>query len=89
MFTTPAGNPALSIILANSNNGVGAISEALIIIVLPMARAGASFTAVRNICEFQGIIAATTPSGTLLVKTCISSLSIGRVDPSILSTNPA
>ena len=34
-------------------------------------------------------IAATTPTGTLVVKTCISSLSIGSVEPSILSTRPA
>ena len=39
--------------------------------------------------KFQGIIAATTPMGSLVVKTCMSGLSIGRVVPSILSTRPA
>ena len=33
IFTTPFGIPTLSIIFANSNNGVGAISYDLIIIV--------------------------------------------------------
>ena len=89
IFITPLGISIVSIIFANSNKGAGAISEALITIVFPIARAGASLTAVKNICEFQGIIAATTPIGTLVVKTCISCLSIGRVEPSILSTNPA
>ena len=89
IFITPLGKFILSISLANSKRGAGAISEALIIIVFPIAKAGANFTAVRNICEFQGIMAATTPTGTRVVNTCISCLSMGRVDPSILSTNPA
>ena len=56
---------------------------------MPIAKAGASLTAVRNICEFHGMIAATTPRGTRVVNTCMSSLSIGKVEPSTLSTNPA
>ena len=89
ILTTPLGSFTLSISFANSRSGVGATSDALITIELPIAKAGASFTAVKNICEFQGITAAITPIGTLVVKTCISSLSIGSVEPSILSTRPA
>ena len=45
----------------------GASSEDLITTVLPIANAGASLVAVRNICEFQGTIAAITPIGILVV----------------------
>ena len=48
MFTTPFGKPTLSINLANSKRGVGAASEALIIIVFPIARAGASLIALKS-----------------------------------------
>ena len=66
-FTTPLGIPVFSISFANSNITAGASSEDLITTVLPMARAGANFVAVKNICEFQGIIAAITPIGILVV----------------------
>ena len=55
----------------------------------PLLRAGASFTAVNNICEFHGMIAATTPIGILVVVTCMSGLSIGTTVPSTLSARPA
>ena len=57
--------------------------------MFPIANAGASLTAVSNICEFQGIIAATTPIGILTVVTCMSGLSIGTTVPSTLSARPA
>ena len=89
IFTTPLGKPAFSINLPNSNNVTGASSDALITTVFPIARAGANFTAVKSICEFQGIIAAITPIGILVVVTCISGLSIGTTVPSTLSARPA
>ena len=49
IFTTPFGIPVFSISFANSNNVAGANSDDLIIIVFPIARAGANFTAVSNI----------------------------------------
>jgi hypothetical protein len=45
----------------------GASSDDLITTVFPIARAGANLVAVKNIWEFQGIIAAITPIGILVV----------------------
>ena len=67
MFTTPGGKPASSISFANLSRGAGPSSEALSTTVQPAASAGANLTAERNICEFQGTIAATTPIGSRLV----------------------
>ena len=66
-FTTPFGIPVSSTNFANSNNTAGANSDDLITTVFPIAKAGASLVTVNNICEFQGIIAAITPIGTLVV----------------------
>ena len=66
-FTTPFGMPVSSTSFANSNIVAGASSEHLITTVFPIARAGANFVAVKNICEFQGTIAAITPIGILVV----------------------
>ncbi|CAB5028226.1 unannotated protein [freshwater metagenome] len=63
MFTTPGGKPASSTNLANCNRGAGPSSDAFSTTVQPAASAGASFTADKNICEFHGTIAATTPIG--------------------------
>jgi type IV secretory pathway TrbD component len=52
--------------------------------VLPIARAGASLVAVKNICEFQGMIAAITPMGIRVVIACTFGLSIGRTVHSTL-----
>ena len=48
-FTTPFGIPVFSINYANSNIVAGASSEDLITTVFPIAKAGASLTAVNNI----------------------------------------
>ena len=88
-FTTPFGIPVFSINFANSNIVAGANSDDLITTVFPIARAGASLTAVKSIWEFHGIIAAITPIGILVVITCISGLSIGKTVPSTLSARPA
>ena len=88
-FTTPLGIPDFSTNFANSNKVTGASSDAFITTVFPIAKAGASFTAVNNIWEFHGMIAATTPIGILVVVTCMSGLSIGTTVPSTLSARPA
>ena len=49
IFITPFGISSESMIFANSNNGAGAISEAFITTVFPIASAGANLTAVKNI----------------------------------------
>ena len=48
MLTTPFGKPTLSINLANSKRGVGAVSEALTIIVFHIASAGAILIAFKS-----------------------------------------
>ena len=50
--------------------------------------AGAIFQAVSSSGEFQGVIAATTPTGSRRVKVNMSALSIGSTAPSILSASP-
>ena len=89
IFTTPGGNPASSITLPNSNIAAEACSEAFKTTVLPAAKAGPILTATKNNCEFHGTMAATTPSGSLTLNAYISGLSIGSVEPSILSASPA
>ena len=66
-LNTPGGNPASSTSRANSRTGAGASSEDLMTTVLPAARAGAAFVAVRSISAFQGTTPATTPMGSLNV----------------------
>ena len=89
MFTTPAGNSAASISRPNSSIGTEACSDTFKTTVFPAAKAGPSFTADRNSCEFQGTTAATTPKGSRLVKTSMSGLSIGNTSPASLSAAPA
>ncbi len=60
---TPAGTPASSKISANSTALSGAISDGLRTIVQPAARAGATFEAIRNSGQFQGVIRTQTPTG--------------------------
>ena len=81
--------PASSINLPKSSIAALACSEAFKTTVLPAAKAGPNLTATKNSCEFHGTTAATTPRGSLLVKTNMSGLSIGRVSPFTLSAQPA
>ncbi len=60
---TPGGKPASSTSAANSSVEAGACSAGLTTIVQPAASAGAAFQDISRIGEFQGVIAATTPSG--------------------------
>ena len=72
----------------NSSAEAEVNSDGLMTTVLPAASAGASFHAARSSGEFQGTIAAITPSGSWRVKLKLSGLSSGMTDPSILSARP-
>jgi hypothetical protein len=48
---------------ANPSVDTGECSEGLITTVQPAARAGATFQVISSSGEFQGVIAATTPTG--------------------------
>ncbi|MNC12476.1 hypothetical protein D3C75_602000 [compost metagenome] len=65
-FSTPAGNPALSAMPASSRAVSGVSSEGLSTRVQPAASAGATFHAAISIGKFHGMIAATTPTGSLI-----------------------
>src|SRR5215510_9851003 len=62
-LTTPGGKPAASTSFMNSSTEAEVNSDGLITTVLPAANAGASFHVVNRSGEFQGTIAAMTPSG--------------------------
>jgi hypothetical protein len=57
-------------------------------IVQPAASAGASFQQSSSPGEFQGAMPATTPTGSLRVKTVKFGRSLGRTAPSISSATP-
>ena len=76
ILITPLGRPVSWTNFANSINGAGANSDDFITTVLPAAKAGATFVAIKNICEFQGIMHAITPIGSLISTTSILGLSI-------------
>lgn len=67
-LTTPGGNPASANSLTNSSVDAEANSDGLMTTVHPAASAGASFHDRISNGEFQGVIAATTPRGSLRVK---------------------
>src|SRR6187455_1948330 len=62
-LTTPGGKPACSTSRMNSSTLADVNSDGLMTTVLPAASAGASFHEVSSSGEFQGTIAAMTPSG--------------------------
>jgi hypothetical protein len=62
-LTTPSGTPASAQSLASSTALHGVCSAGLSTIVLPAARAGASFQAAFWIGKFQGMMPAQTPTG--------------------------
>ncbi|MNL24289.1 hypothetical protein D3C87_1457170 [compost metagenome] len=65
-FRTPAGNPALSAMPASSRAVNGVSSDGLSTTVQPAASAGATFHEAISIGKFHGMIAATTPTGSLI-----------------------
>src|SRR5262249_7040476 len=62
-LNTPGGNPASANSSANRSVETGECSEGLTTTVQPAARAGATFQVKSSSGEFQGVIAATTPTG--------------------------
>src|SRR5690606_21956632 len=87
MLTTPGGKPAASNRGPNSSAETEENSDGFHTAVLPAASAGASFQAASRSGEFQGVIAATTPSGSSRVKLNTPGLSIGITRPSSLSAS--
>ena len=67
IFTTPFGIPDFSIKWPKYNAVKGVSSAGLSTTVHPAARAGASFRIAKIKGEFHGIIAPTTPMGSLFV----------------------
>ena len=88
ILTTPGGKPAFSNSWPNSSADTDENSDGFQTIVLPAASAGASFQVASISGEFQGVIAATTPSGSSRVKLTMPGLSMGMTRPSILSARP-
>jgi hypothetical protein len=66
-LTTPLGKPACSTSSISARVEADVNSDGLITTVLPAASAGASLNDNRSSGEFQGVIIATTPSGSCLV----------------------
>ena len=87
-LTTPAGSSG-SQIRANSTTLGAANSDGFSTTVLPVASAGATFSAAEITGEFQGISAAITPSGSRTVETRIPGSSGGSVSPCSPRTRPA
>ena len=67
MLNTPAGKPASCINSANRTPDKGAISEGFRMTVQPVAIAGIAFSTIWFIGQFQGVMQATTPIGSLSV----------------------
>ena len=73
---TPFGRPVSCTNFANSIKGAGASSDDFITTVFPAAKAGATFVAIKNICEFHGMMHAMTPIGSRTSTTSILGLSM-------------
>ena len=86
-LTTPSGRPASSAIRSNSSAVSGVSSAGLSTAVLPAARHGPSFQAAMASGKFQGVISATTPSGSR--KVMATPPATGMVSPRCRSTAPA
>ena len=86
---TPSGMPASVTSPASSSAVTGVWSLGLVTIVQPAASAGASFQVSSSSGEFQGTMAATTPTGSRRVKATKFGLSDGMLSPVILSAQPA
>src|SRR5574343_1726054 len=84
-LTTPFGKPASANNLANSSMEAEVKSDGLMTAVQPAASAGASFQLVRVSGEFHGVMMATTPLASYLVKAKTPVLSVGMTWLSILS----
>ncbi len=84
---TPSGIPASSASSASRRAVSGVSSAGFTTMVLPVARAGPTFHEVMAAGKFQGMMAATTPSGSWKVRS--TPPATGTVAPRCLSTAPA
>src|SRR4051794_38221871 len=87
-LNTPAGRPASSTRRASSRVLADANSDGLTTTEHPAAMAGAALTVVNHKGEFQAVRAATTPTGSRVVKANASAFSVGIVAPWTLSASP-
>ena len=67
-LNTPAGKPASWIISANNRPESGAISEGFNTMVQPDASAGTALSTIWFMGQFQGVIKAVTPMGSITVR---------------------
>src|SRR5690625_3241803 len=64
-LNTPAGNPAAAAKCASARAERGVSSAGLITTAQPAAKAGATLRAIIELGKFQGVMAPTTPTGSL------------------------
>ena len=76
-LSTPGGTPASTRISASSTADPEAAVAGFQTTGLPQARAGASFQAGIASGKFQGVSAQTTPTGSAIVSTIVSSAALG------------
>src|SRR3954470_19849998 len=80
-LNTPAGKPASAASFANAKAHSGVSSAGFKTTVQPAANAGAILRVIIAIGKFQGVIAATTPIGCLIVMSRLSIAGDGIVSP--------
>ena len=80
-LNTPAGMPARSASSASASAESGVSEAGLHTTVQPTASAGATLRVIMADGKFQGVIAATTPTGCLMTTMRASPLKVGMVSP--------
>ncbi len=81
MLSTPFGRPARSASSASASAHRGVSSAGLITIAQPAARAGPALRVIIAIGKFHGVIAATTPIGSLSTRMRLSAPWAGITSP--------
>ena len=87
-FTSPPGRPARTASSASMSADHGVISDGLSTTAFPAASAGPSFQPAMETGKFQGVIAPTTPCGSLWTRPSLSD-AVGTSSPPSLSANSA
>src|SRR4029078_3063469 len=80
-LSTPLGNPARSASSTSASADSGVSSAGFTTAVQPTASAGATLRVIMALGKFQGVIAATTPSGCFMITIRASALCEGMVSP--------
>ena len=81
MLMTPAGMPACSASTASARAQRGVSAAGLMTMVQPAASAGPALRVIMAMGKFQGVMAATTPTGCLMVARRRSAEKPGMVRP--------